>query len=51
MIDLNREFGFHTTYHAYHEDSFGWYFGYNSLPDPANANTALIDLFKQKFGK
>ena len=49
MIDLNREFGFHTTYHAYHEDSFGWYFGYNALPDPANANTALIELFRQKF--
>ncbi|MBO0933111.1 glycoside hydrolase family 5 protein [Fibrella aquatilis] len=51
MIDLNREFGFHTTYHDYHEDGFGWYFGYNALPDPANANTALIELFKQKFGR
>jgi endoglucanase len=48
MIDRSREFGFHTTYH---ENSFGWYFGENNLPDPANANTALIGLFKQKFGK
>ena len=51
LIDLNREFGFHTTYHAYHEDSFGLYFGYNALPDPANANTALIALFRQKFSR
>lgn len=51
MIDLNRELGFHTTYHAYHEDSFGWYFGYNALPSEANANTALLALFRRKFGK
>jgi endoglucanase len=51
MIDINRELGFHTTFHAYHEDSFGWYFGYNALPDASNANTPLIDLFRRKFGK
>ena len=51
MIDLGRELGFHATYHSYHEDSFGWYFGYNALPDPANANTALIDLFRRKFSR
>ena len=51
MIDISRELGFHTTYHAYHEDSFGWYFGGNTLPNPANANTPLIELFKRKFGK
>ncbi len=51
MIDINRELGFHTTYHAYHEDSFGWYFGGSTLPDPANANTPLIELFRQKFAR
>ncbi|TAE33429.1 MAG: retaining beta-glycosidase [Cytophagales bacterium] len=51
MIDINRELGFHTTYHAYHEDSFGWFFGQNTLPNPANANTPLIELFRRKFGK
>jgi endoglucanase len=51
MIDLNKEFGFHTTYHAYHESSFGWFYSNDALPDPANANTELLTLFKQKFGK
>ncbi len=51
MIDICREFGFHTTYHSYHEDSFGWYYGHTSLPDIANANGPLVDLFRQKFAK
>lgn len=37
------------TYHAYHEDSFGIYKGYGSLPNPANANQDLIHLFKTKL--
>jgi endoglucanase len=51
MIDLNKELGFHTTYHAYHESSFGWFYSDNALPDPANANTDLLALFKRKFGR
>ena len=44
---LDRQLSF--TYHAYHESSFGVYYGDNSLPDPANANQALLDLFKSKL--
>ncbi|MEZ0538182.1 glycoside hydrolase family 5 protein [Fibrella arboris] len=51
MIDLNRELGFHSTYHVYHEDNFGLFYGYNALPDPANANTPLMDLFRRKLGR
>jgi endoglucanase len=39
------------TYHSYHEDAFGLYRGGGQLPDPANANTALIDLFTKKLKK
>jgi endoglucanase len=49
MIDLLKENKFHFTYHSYHEDSFGLYYGYSTLPDPSNANQPLIDLFTQKL--
>jgi endoglucanase len=50
MIDLIRKYNIPAwTYHSYHEDSFGLYFGYGRLPDPANANQALIELFRQKL--
>jgi endoglucanase len=50
MLDLLGERGLSFTYHAYHEDSFGIYRGGGALPDPARANTPLIQLFKQKLG-
>lgn len=49
MLDLITEYRLHFTYHAYHESSFGLYFGDNSLPDPSNANQPLIDLFTEKL--
>lgn len=49
MIDIAKANNLHFTYHSYHEDSFGLYFGYGSLPDPAQANQPLIDLFKTKL--
>ncbi len=49
MIDIARANSIYFTYHTYHEDSFGLYFGYGTLPDPAKANQLLIDLFKQKL--
>ena len=53
MLDLMRARKLHFTYHAYHEESFGLYRGKNgTLPDPANANTPLIELFtKQLAGR
>ena len=45
MLDLIEERNLHFTYHDYHEQSFGLYFGDDTLPDPENANTPLIELF------
>jgi endoglucanase len=50
MLDLLDEHGVPFTYHAYHEDAFGIYRGSGKLPDPANANQPLIDLFTTKLG-
>ncbi|HET9929202.1 MAG TPA: hypothetical protein VFQ35_00880, partial [Polyangiaceae bacterium] len=50
MLDLLRERSLPFTYHAYHEDAFGIYYGDGTLPDPENANRPLIDLFTAKLG-
>ena len=49
MVDLIDSAGLPWTYHAWHEDNFGLYFGYGSLPDSARANRALIDLLSRKL--
>jgi endoglucanase len=49
MIDIAKANNLHFTYHTYHEDSFGLYFGYGTLPDPAKVNQPLIDLFRDKL--
>jgi endoglucanase len=49
VLDITKASGIHFTYHAYHESSFGIYYGDNNLPDPNNANQALINLFTQKL--
>ena len=49
MIDIAIANNLHFTYHTYHEDSFGLYYGYGALPDPAEVNQPLIDLFKAKL--
>ncbi len=52
MLDLLRARHLHFSYHAYHEDAFGIYRGGGALPDPANANTPLVELFgKQLAGR
>ncbi|SFZ94382.1 endoglucanase [Flaviramulus basaltis] len=45
MLDIIITNKIHFTYHAYHEDAFGLYFGGNTLPSTSNANGPLIDLF------
>ena len=50
MLDLLNERELPFTFHAYHEDAFGIYYGYDTLPDPTNANQTLIDLFASKLG-
>jgi endoglucanase len=49
MLDILMTYNISFTYHSYHEDSFGLYYGYGSLPDPANVNQPLINLFTQKL--
>ena len=51
MLDLLKARGLSFTYHAYHEDAFGIYRGGGALPDPAQANTPLIELFKEKLAR
>lgn len=46
VLDIVKQNDLSYTYHAYHEDSYGLYFGNDSLPDPANSNKELINLFK-----
>ena len=49
MIDICQNNNVYFTYHAYHEDSFGLYLGYTTLPNASNANTPLINLFTEKL--
>ncbi|HMA91557.1 MAG TPA: hypothetical protein VKP30_02680, partial [Polyangiaceae bacterium] len=49
MLDLLRERGLHFTYHDYHEVHMGMFYGDDTLPDPANANTPLMQLFQEKL--
>jgi endoglucanase len=51
MLDIFEKYKVHYTYHSYHEDAFGLYYGYNNPPDPGNANEGLIKLFKSKLKK
>ena len=48
MVDILRERNIGYTYHSYHEDAFGIYYGSGPV-DPSNANQPLIDLFTAKL--
>jgi endoglucanase len=49
MVDIAKANNISFTYHVYHEDNFGLYFGYGTLPDPSKVNQPLIDLFTAKL--
>ena len=49
MLDLLRARHLHFSYHSYHENMFGIYRGDGTLPDPANANAPLIELFTKQL--
>lgn len=49
MLDIAIKHKIHFTYHAYHEDAFGIYKGYNELPKENDSNKKLIELFKEKL--
>ncbi len=51
VIDLSFQYNMSFCYHAYHEDSFGLYYGYGTLPDPNHKNQPLIDLLTKKLSK
>jgi endoglucanase len=45
MLDILTTYNVNYNYHTYHENSFGIYQNSTGYPDPAYANTALINLF------
>jgi endoglucanase len=49
MVSIAKANDLTFTYHTYHEDSFGLYFGYGTTIDPLKANQPLIDFFKSKL--
>jgi endoglucanase len=49
MLDLIESRQLNFTFHDYHEENMGIFYGDNSLPDPAHANQPLIDLFRSKL--
>ena len=49
MLDLIAERQLSFTYHDYHEVHMGMFYGDDTLPDPGNANQALLKLFKAKL--
>jgi endoglucanase len=50
MLDLFAEHKLHFTYDDYHDAYMGLFYGEGSLPDPANANQPLLELFQKKLG-
>lgn len=49
MLDIALRENLSFTYHDYHEQSFGLYFGDEGLPDSNNANQPLLELFQSKL--
>jgi hypothetical protein len=49
MVDLLKKYKVNFTYHVYHEDNFGLYYGYGKPVDTTQANTGLIEAFRQKL--
>jgi endoglucanase len=49
MLDIALANQLAFTYHTYHEDAFGLYYGYGTLPDPNRVNQPLIDLLREKL--
>jgi endoglucanase len=49
MLDIALRENLSFTYHDYHEQSFGLYFGDDGLPDDNNANQSLLELFRLKL--
>lgn len=45
MLELFKQKKIAYTYHAYHEDNFGIYPGYGTLPNPSEGRRELINLF------
>ncbi|MCP5053740.1 MAG: glycoside hydrolase family 5 protein, partial [bacterium] len=49
LMDLMMEEGLNFQFYDYHSSVYGIYRGEDSLPDPALANTSLIELFTSKL--
>ncbi|HEY3497125.1 MAG TPA: glycoside hydrolase family 5 protein [Polyangiaceae bacterium] len=51
MLDLLLEKKLSFTYHDYHEDHFGLFLGEGSLPEEAQLNRPLYEVFRRKLAK
>ncbi|HEY0054921.1 MAG TPA: cellulase family glycosylhydrolase [Pedobacter sp.] len=49
MVDLLKKNHVNFTYHVYHEDLFGLYYGYGKPIDTTQANFSLIEVFRKKL--
>jgi endoglucanase len=49
MLDLIAERQLNFTFHDYHEVYMGLFYGDDTLPDPANSNQPLLELFREKL--
>jgi aryl-phospho-beta-D-glucosidase BglC (GH1 family) len=49
MVDLLKRNHVHFTYHVYHEDSFGLYYGKGKPIDTTRVNLGLIEMFRHKL--
>ncbi len=49
MVDILKQNHVNFTYHVYHEDNFGLYYGYGKPIDTTQANTSLINIFTRKL--
>ena len=48
VLDIINQHQLSYSYHAYHEDAYGIYFGNDHLPDPKSTNEMLIELFRKQ---
>jgi hypothetical protein len=49
MVDILKQNHVHFTYHVYHEDNFGLYYGYGKPIDTTQKNSGLIEIFREKL--
>jgi len=49
VVAISKEKGFHYSYHTYHEDLFGVFYGYGQPVNPNNHNVGLMQVLQSDF--